>query len=224
MNEPHDRQEPQTSDEAATVVTVDSRLLYMLIGLVGLVAVAALGLLIGSGELSAGATAAGGEAGAAQAEGTTGPVVNYTINAPTAIDGAPIVKPVIQGAYPMSLSDVPVGPGEPRIWFPELAESGFVLDLGDVPPTGPVKSEIVVQNIGQGTLQLTEAGGSCGCTAFSFEPTELGPGESTTFRAQYDPRVSEDAGKQVKKQVWVKSNDPLFPAAEFHIVANVLPE
>jgi hypothetical protein len=55
----------------------------------------------------------------------------------------------------------------------------------------------------------------------SNRPQGTGPGEETVFQISYDPRVSQEFGKDVRKQIYLVSNDPLVPVVEFHITASV---
>lgn len=222
--------------EGGTEIRVDSRLVYGLLAVVALVAVLAIGLVIGRGAEGTSATAAVGadpnatpmfgvddiRSGMEQVGTPGGPMPMVTLNVPTTVDGQPMIKPVIKGKPPVQPDEAPIGPSEPRIWFTELASQDWELRLGDVSPTGPVERDVVIENIGTSPLTLVDAGGSCGCTAVNIETQELTPGMQTTVRIKYDPRVSNDAGKEIRKQIFVRSNDPLAPVAEFYIVANVL--
>lgn len=225
-------------DRDATVVRLDTRWLQFALGAAALVAIGAIGLVIGSGGAigRAAATPSPQSASAAAAALATldptaaalatlgGPVLQVTMNLPTTVDGGQVIKPVVKGKSPVSLEEAAVGPAEARIWFTELVTDNWELALGDIAPDVPVERDVLIRNIGTGTLSLVDAGGTCGCTAVGLVAQDVAPGNTAIMKVKYDPRVSADAGKRIRKQLWVRSNDPLTPVAEFHITANVMPK
>jgi len=137
--------------------------------------------------------------------------------------GEPILKIRKEGDPPLDPELVPVARGEPRLWILGLDETDFVADLGVVPADGPTTHAFIVQNLGRGPLEILETGGACGCTVGEIAETIIEPGGDTVLQISYDPRVSSEAGKDVTKQVYIASNDPLVPIAEFHFTASVEP-
>jgi hypothetical protein len=231
------RADDRSAGESDKVVVLDTRWIYGLFGVVALTAVAALGVLLGRhGAPTPVATTQGAGAAAAAAAttpaplapanvqrvgGNQQPIADVTLNVPTTVDGAPILKPVFHGRCPVRPDEAPVGPNEGRIWFTDLASKNCELDLGDISATKPVTRQVMIENIGTANLTLIDSGGSCGCTTVMLQAQDLAPAAKTFLQVKYDPRVSDDAGKQIRKQVYVRSNDQLTPIAEFYITANV---
>ncbi len=204
-------------------IKVDSRVMYGLVALVAVVGIFAIGLWLGdqmSGEATApntavtGGTVPGGAVALNPVAGDVVPAATVPI-----VIGTPAVA--AQGAVPVSKDTVPVEDGQPRIWIPEVADTSFQYDFGSIPPTDKVEHDFIIENIGSGVLEIQDASASCGCTAAVVADTTVDPGGSTTIRVSYDPRVNQEFGKFVTKQIRIKSNDPLVPLAEFTITADV---
>jgi len=221
---------------ATRVIQVDTRLVYGVLGVVAVAAVAVLGLMLGRGAAATAVApvAVDDTAGMlANAEATVGvpgleqvgaprAAPQIELNVPTTVDGQPMIKPVVRGRSPVPPDQAPIGPEEARIWFTDLAAADWQLRMGEVSPLGPVEHDVIIENIGTAPLVLVDAGGECGCTAFEIMERQVAPGTRTVLRVKYDPRVTNDAGKLIRKQIYVRSNDPLTPVAEFHITAQVL--
>ncbi len=207
---------------------IDSRIVYLVVGVVGLLAVLVVAILVG--QYSSDKTVAATNVGTGEV--LIDPNIPPPVGTPrgnlrmegiptSEFNGEPIIKQVFKGIPPVSLEDVPVARGEPRLWIEGLEESDWITDFGEIPADGPTERDFVVRNIGRGDLIIDEIGGSCGCTGVSIGEKVLAPGATTIIRVSYDPRVSKDFGKEVKKQVYIKSNDPQARIAEFHFTAKV---
>lgn len=219
-------------------IKLDSRVFYLLIAIIAVLGIFAIGYWIGNqwqGQntvtadapaaqpaVNAQQPAAGGQGG--NALQVPAPGESITINPADAANQVQAQSPNIQTAAagkPVSVEDVPAGESEPRLWVDEMEETNWVYDFGKIPAGEPTDKDFTVTNVGNAELVIEEATASCGCTAALVENPNLAPGETTTVRVSYDPRVNREAGKFVQKQVRIKSNDPLVPLAEFTITADV---
>lgn len=211
-------------------VKLDSRVVY---GLVAILAVAAaiglgwfIGQQVGGGESqtaddSAPADVAGSPLGdLGNASGADAPGELAVSNeAPVAPGGA-----AGSAGSPVSLEEQPVGEAEPRLWIEEAAAENWVVNLGEIAADERFERDFTLSNIGTAPLVIEDTSASCGCTAAAVGDTNLDPGETTTLRVGYDPRVNQEYGRFVQKQVRIKSNDPLVPLVEFTISADVAAE
>ncbi len=135
---------------------------------------------------------------------------------------ATLATPFRGSSAPVPLEQVPVEPGQPRIWVNEIsAANDFTLDLGTIPGQEVTERVFTVSNIGQGILVIQGVDATCGCSAAAIGKDTLAPGESTSVQFSYDPRTYGEQGKQIVKSFLVRSNDPLVPLAEVKITALV---
>jgi hypothetical protein len=203
-------------------IRIDSRIFYGLVAVAAIAGIFAVGIWLGGylGDGGTPSTASTGEPvveGVAPVPGGANPADPGVI-----VQATPMTQPEIQtGSVPKSVEEVPVGDGEPRLWIPEAAEANWEYSLGSISPNDKTEKDFVVQNVGTAVLEISDASASCGCTAAMIADTSLEPGEETVIRVTYDPRVNQEAGRFVTKQIRVKSNDPLVPLAEFTITADV---
>lgn len=206
-------------------IRVDQRALYGVIAVVAVIATFAIGWFLATrlNQPAQPTVATSGQQpapGAAPALGVTSGDTSLQVQ--PANQAAPGAPPQAQtGSSPVSPDEVPVGASEPRIWIDEVANTNYQFDLGQIPADKPTERDFTVKNVGNAELVIEDASASCGCTAALVEDKNLGPGETTVVRVSYDPRVNEEFGRFVQKQVRIKSNDPLVPLAEFTITADV---
>ena len=217
------------SDSNVTI-KLDSRVFYGLVAVLAVLGIFGIGWFLGN--------QIGGDTGAQSA----GPVAQTNNVAPPpasnmGVESAPVTAPGQQQGMqidpeamgnqggvtskPVSPDEVPVEEGQPRIWVEEVADTNFIYDFGEIPAQEATEKDFMVSNVGKGVLVIENASASCGCTAAVVADSELDPGESTTIRVSYDPRVNGEAGKFVSKQVRIKSNDPLAQLVEFTVQADV---
>lgn len=230
----HDTEAPEKSPREVEV-SVDRRLVYLAAGALLLLAVGAIALgAQRSGALDGALDSARGEPGVEPTATALKVRLGFGVNddelsgnvdrIPTSeFSGERMLKIRKQGRPQLDPTDVPIARGEPRLWVLGLDETDNIVDFGVVPADGPTEHAFVLQNRGRGTLEIKEIGGWCGCTVSEIVDTSVAPGEETVFEVSYDPRVSEEFGKDVKKQVYIVSNDPLVPTVEFHFTASVAP-
>ncbi len=227
-----------SKNDQQVTVKVDSRVFYGLVALLAVVAAIGLGWFIGQqvgGDPAAAPTTADSAAvdpaadplgqlqpsTGMQAGGDTSGLAVATTNP---LGGAAAGAPAGSAGQPVSVDEQPVGEAEPRLWIEEAAAENWVVNLGEIAPDARFEQDFTLSNIGTAELVIEDTSASCGCTAATVGDTNLGPGESTTLRVGYDPRVNQEQGRFVQKQVRIKSNDPLVPLVEFTITADVLAE
>jgi len=203
---------------------IDSRVFYGLVAVVAVLGIFAIGWWIGT-QLNSPAQApadAPAVAGNPPVEEQP-PGLQVQPGQPGAVEAE---RPAVEkGSIPVSPDDVPVGENQPRIWVGEQSpDNDFTFDFGTVPAGEPTEQEFVVTNIGTGEVVIEGASASCGCTAAVVDDSTLAAGESTIVRVAYDPRVNQEQGRFVQKQVRIRSNDPVTPLVEFTITADVAAE
>lgn len=219
------------SDNNVTV-RIDSRVAYGLIAVLAVVAAIGLGWFVGN-NLGGADTATTTSPEVAQAPSNTDPIGALEVGGDTGAGaGDTVVQPAAPpaggagttSAPPVHTDDVPVGEAEPRLWVEEAAKENWTVNFGTIPADAKHEMDFTLTNIGTAELVIEDTSASCGCTAATVGDTNLAPGESTMLRVGYDPRVNQEAGRFVSKQVRIKSNDPLVPLAEFTVTADVAAE
>jgi hypothetical protein len=97
-------------------------------------------------------------------------------------------------------------------------------DLGEVINGDVVTLEIPVRNSGSNELIIEAVTTSCGCTSAEVRPTRIGPGSEGVLHIRFDSGAhGPQANGLVMRQIFIASNDPDQPEAEFRILADVIP-
>lgn len=97
---------------------------------------------------------------------------------------------------------------------------GETVDWNDVTPKDdPLKSEVMIKNVGTETLKITEVKPTCGCTTAPLGKYELAPGETTNL--QITLTIGSTSGRQ-HKSIRIASNDPATPTKIISLRANVI--
>lgn len=200
-------------------IQVDSRVFYGLVALLAVAGIFAIGLWLGN-QLNGPQQASQPAPVSSSANVSQADPIQLDPGNPV-IQADPNTQIVEQGAVPVSVDAVPVGEGQPRLWIPEVADTNFTYSFGTIQADEKAEHDFEVFNVGNATLVIEQASASCGCTAALVADSTLEPGESTMVRVSYDPRVNQEFGKFVTKQVRIKSNDPLVPLAEITVTADV---
>jgi len=110
-------------------------------------------------------------------------------------------------------SDLALGAGQPRIKFKETA-----WDFGKVKQGEVLSHEFVFTNEGDAPLLIQKVSTSCGCTAALVSAEKVQPGKDGRIEVKFDTR---GYGGQVKKLVYVDSNDPNEPHWQLEVVADI---
>ncbi|MEL6988664.1 MAG: DUF1573 domain-containing protein [Bacteroidota bacterium] len=72
------------------------------------------------------------------------------------------------------------------------------IDLGDIAHNIPAEAIFVIQNISDETMLITDAKGSCGCTATAYTKTPVAPGAFAEVKATYNAKKIGSFQKSVK--------------------------
>jgi Protein of unknown function (DUF1573) len=105
------------------------------------------------------------------------------------------------------------GFGEPKIKFKET-----VWDFGKVKQGETLSHEFVFANEGDATLVIQRVSTSCGCTAALVSADKIQPGKEGRIEIKFDTR---GYGGQVRKLVYVDSNDPGEAHRQLEIAADI---
>jgi hypothetical protein len=207
-------------------IKIDSRLFYTLIAVLAVIGIFAIGMWIGqqvSGpKAPAGTSAAGAKTDSSVPVAPAGTVQPGLSTNNVQIATAPAAAADAKGKPPVSPKEQPVGPNESRLGVKEInADNNYTFAMGNIPADQKTERQFTLENLGTATLVIENTSASCGCTAAVADKKELAPGESTTLHVGYDPRVNQEYGKFIQKQVRIKSNDPVVPLVEFTITAEV---
>ena len=206
------------TDSGKIVIRLDQRFFYGAVAVLGVIAIFFVGLWLGRTLLSPARPSR-----AALPQQQVPPVQPPIAAQP----GQELVPPwqaegiEAQGqAAPPAGDDVPIG-DNPRLALPELEETNYTYDFGDIAPDQAVEKSFKIVNKGTKDLVIEDVSSSCGCTAALLSENTIPPGGEAELRVTYDPRLYEDKGF-VQQKVRIKSNDPAVPLAEFSVTANVV--
>ena len=108
-----------------------------------------------------------------------------------------------------------------QIMGPKIVINPIEYDFGSVTSGEKVKYNFMVTNSGGDSLKIEDVKASCGCTAALPDKDELGPGESTMIKVEFNSRGR--SGHQ-EKYITVKSNDEENPLVRLKFFGNVVKE
>ncbi|MCW5850108.1 MAG: DUF1573 domain-containing protein [Anaerolineae bacterium] len=130
--------------------------------------------------------------------------------------------PVPLGRRPVG-SEVAIG-DNPRLAMPELKDSGYIYDFGEIGPQDKVEKTFIIRNEGTKPLEIKDVKSICGCTSSLVSNKTVPPGGETSLKIQFDAGFERIAGLRVTREVKVASNDPARPEISFHIAAYIRPQ
>ncbi len=81
-------------------------------------------------------------------------------------------------------------------------------DLGIVPKGQIAAADLVVRNVGDEPLKVKYIGTSCGCTKATLEPRTIPAGGEGTLHVAYDSGIHPEDLGELKRYVFIASNDP----------------
>ena len=106
---------------------------------------------------------------------------------------------------------------------PQIELSTDYFDLGDINPAEGKRTEtFFVKNIGKAPLEIFSVSTSCGCTEAEVESQQIMPGQQTKLTVTYDPSVHPGLVGELKRVVYIQSNDPLQEEIELELRGNIL--
>ena len=108
--------------------------------------------------------------------------------------------------------------------MPELKDSGYIYDFGEIGPQDKVEKTFIIKNEGTKPLEIKDVKSICGCTSSLVSNKNVPPGGETSLKIQFDAGFERIAGLRVTREVKVASNDPARPEISFHIAAYVRPQ
>lgn len=92
------------------------------------------------------------------------------------------------------------------------------IDFGTVEEGKIQLAKIVFQNVGSGTLEITDIKSTCDCTTTLLSSKKLAPGESGTLRIELD---TADRSGKLTRTVMLLTNDPTEPRHIITLFANI---
>lgn len=124
---------------------------------------------------------------------------------------------------PPAGSEVPIG-DNPRLALPDLADTGYVLNFGEVTlAEGKVTKEVLLRNSGVKDLIIADVQTTCSCTVAAVDAKTIPAGGETVLRVIHDPQVMLNHGStNIAHQVLIGSNDPAAPWVEINMLGTVL--
>lgn len=114
--------------------------------------------------------------------------------------------------------------GSNHLQHPQIALSATQFNFGDIhPDEGKITKIFFVKNQGKAPLEILAVSTSCGCTTASVENETVMPGDQTKLVVTYDPLAHGGVVGEVKRVVYIQSNDPHNEEVELELTGNVLP-
>lgn len=203
------------------VIQLDQRLFYGIIAVIGIVAIFFVGLMLG--RLTTASPQQPQTAAFPQQQVPLAQQQGQPLQVQQVQPGQQ-VPPFTQGRDPNLLKpagdDVPIG-DNPRLTLPDLVDTDYNWDFGDIGPEEVAEKVFTVKNTGTQDLVIDRVTSSCGCTAALLSEKTIPPGDEAQLRVSYDPRVNKDRGKAITRYVDILSNDPAAPQVRFTITAYV---
>lgn len=105
---------------------------------------------------------------------------------------------------------------QPRINVPES-----FYDFGSVGATEVVQRTFLIRNNGKGTLTISRAFTTCGCTTADFSSTVIPPGKVALVNVTFDAGFHDTRGHTVKRGVIIENNDRNQSKVEIWVQASV---
>ncbi|XWK91685.1 MAG: DUF1573 domain-containing protein (plasmid) [Phormidium sp.] len=108
--------------------------------------------------------------------------------------------------------------GQPQ---PEIAVSETLYDFGTIGPKDVVKQTFAIRNTGKGTLTISNAYTTCGCTTADFSSSVIPAGKVALVTVTFDAGFHDTRGQAVRRGIIIENNDPNQSKVEIWIKANV---
>lgn len=104
---------------------------------------------------------------------------------------------------------------------PKIAVPEKFYDFGRVGRQDVVERTFIIRNAGEGSLTISRAYTTCGCTTAEISARVIPPGKVATVRLVFDAGFHESAGQTVRRGLIIESNDPKRSQAEIWVQATV---
>jgi hypothetical protein len=104
---------------------------------------------------------------------------------------------------------------------PDLVLLEDQYDFGSIGPKDVVERTFIVHNDGAGTLTISRAYTTCGCTTAEISASVIPPGKAATVRVIFNAGFHDVSGQVVRRGIILENNDPGQPQAEIWVQAAV---
>jgi len=124
-------------------------------------------------------------------------------------------QPMGELRRPIGPDELPVAPGAPRLWIPQLANSGRggdLLRIGTRSADEPLELELTVANLGSTGLAIVSVQGA-GIEG-ELASNAVSPGAAVPLRLIVTPAPHLDRGRWIRRTLQLRSNDPVAPLIE----------
>ncbi len=104
---------------------------------------------------------------------------------------------------------------------PKIVFENLNFDFGQTKSKDPIEHNFTFKNEGKNDLIIRKIRATCGCTTVAPEKTVIKPGETTSFKAVFNPGSRK--GKQ-RKSIYVITNDPKNSNVRLMISGDIISE
>lgn len=104
---------------------------------------------------------------------------------------------------------------------PSINVAETFYDFGSVGATEVVKRTFLIRNTGKGTLTISRAFTTCGCTTAEFSSTVIPPGKVALVNVTFDAGFHDTRGHTVRRGIIIENNDPNQSKVEIWVQASV---
>lgn len=105
---------------------------------------------------------------------------------------------------------------------PELKAIPETYDFGKIKAEdGVVTAEVKLKNTGSQALEILGISTSCGCTTAEADKEILLSGEVTNLKIEFDPNVHEGLTGLLKREVYIRTNNPNEPETIIRVTVTV---
>lgn len=104
---------------------------------------------------------------------------------------------------------------------PKISVSQTFYDFGDVGAKAIVKKTFLIRNTGQGTLTISNAYTTCGCTTADFSSSVIPSGKVALVTVTFDAGFHDTRGQTVRRGIIIENNDPNQSKVEIWVKASV---
>lgn len=119
---------------------------------------------------------------------------------------------------------IAIGLGLSACASPDALLGTTEFSFGDVINGEIVSYDVVLTNDGNAPLEIEYVSTSCGCTIAESDKDVIMPGEHATIHIEFDSGAhGPDSNGELKRQVFIQTNQPDIDELEISFDVNVLP-
>jgi hypothetical protein len=104
---------------------------------------------------------------------------------------------------------------------PKISVSQTSYDFGTIGPRDIVKQTFILRNAGEGTLTISNAYTTCGCTTADFSASAIPPGKVALITVTFDAGFHDTRGQTVQRGIIIENNDPNQSQVEIWVTASI---